>query len=134
MGRKLPLNTARPRCGCPHSSCERLTRHERAPCCGGAADPHSLIADPGMDVDKDDAGAKPGALEALLLAPVAVDRASPAAVQELEDRLRRRGAALRAVLEGLPDAVVAAGRDGRILFANDQAETLFGYARDELLG
>jgi diguanylate cyclase (GGDEF)-like protein/PAS domain S-box-containing protein len=39
-----------------------------------------------------------------------------------------------AVLEGLPDAVVAAGRDGRILFANALAEELFGYARSELLG
>jgi diguanylate cyclase (GGDEF)-like protein/PAS domain S-box-containing protein len=39
-----------------------------------------------------------------------------------------------AILEGLPDAVVAAGRDGRILFANALAEELFGYARSELLG
>jgi diguanylate cyclase (GGDEF)-like protein/PAS domain S-box-containing protein len=39
-----------------------------------------------------------------------------------------------AVLEGLPDAVVAAGRDGRILFVNALAEELFGYARSELIG
>jgi diguanylate cyclase (GGDEF)-like protein/PAS domain S-box-containing protein len=43
-------------------------------------------------------------------------------------------AALRAVPEGLPDATVAATRDGRIVFANEQAEELFGYDRDELLG
>ena len=45
-----------------------------------------------------------------------------------------REAALRAVLEGLPDATVAAGRDGRIVFVNAHAETLFGYEHDELLG
>ncbi len=39
-----------------------------------------------------------------------------------------------AVLEGLPDAVVAAARDGRIVFVNALAEELFGYPRDELLG
>jgi diguanylate cyclase (GGDEF)-like protein/PAS domain S-box-containing protein len=39
-----------------------------------------------------------------------------------------------AILEGLPDAVVAAGRDGRILFVNALAEELFGYARNELIG
>jgi diguanylate cyclase (GGDEF)-like protein/PAS domain S-box-containing protein len=39
-----------------------------------------------------------------------------------------------AILEGLPDAVVAAGRDGRIVFVNALAEQLFGYPRDELVG
>jgi diguanylate cyclase (GGDEF)-like protein/PAS domain S-box-containing protein len=39
-----------------------------------------------------------------------------------------------AVLEGLPDAVVAADRDGRIVFVNSLAEELFGYARTELIG
>ena len=34
---------------------------------------------------------------------------------------------MRAVLEGLPDATVGAGRDGRIVFVNALAEELFGY-------
>jgi diguanylate cyclase (GGDEF)-like protein/PAS domain S-box-containing protein len=38
------------------------------------------------------------------------------------------------ILEGLPDAVVAAARDGRILFVNALAEELFGYRREELVG
>lgn len=42
--------------------------------------------------------------------------------------------AAAALLEGLPDAVVAAGRDGRIVFVNALAEQLFGYPRRELLG
>ena len=39
-----------------------------------------------------------------------------------------------AVLEGLPDATVASGRDGRILFVNALAAELFGYDRDDLAG
>lgn len=42
--------------------------------------------------------------------------------------------ALRAVLEGLPDATVATGRDGKIVFVNAHAETLFGYDHGELIG
>jgi PAS domain S-box-containing protein len=42
--------------------------------------------------------------------------------------------ALRAVLEGLPDATVAARADGRIVFVNALAEELFEYDRGELLG
>ena len=42
--------------------------------------------------------------------------------------------ALRVVLEGLPDAAVAAGPDGRIVFVNALAEAQFGYLREELLG
>ena len=38
------------------------------------------------------------------------------------------------ILEALPDAVVAANRDGRIVFVNPLAEQLFGYPRGELLG
>src|SRR5690242_3960094 len=39
-----------------------------------------------------------------------------------------------AILERVPDAVVAADRAGRIVFVNALAEELFGYPRDELLG
>jgi diguanylate cyclase (GGDEF)-like protein/PAS domain S-box-containing protein len=38
------------------------------------------------------------------------------------------------ILEGLPDAVVAAAPDGRIVFVNALAEELFGYSREEILG
>jgi diguanylate cyclase (GGDEF)-like protein/PAS domain S-box-containing protein len=43
-------------------------------------------------------------------------------------------ALLRAVLEGLPDATVAAGADGRVVFVNTQAEELFGYPAADLVG
>jgi diguanylate cyclase (GGDEF)-like protein/PAS domain S-box-containing protein len=39
-----------------------------------------------------------------------------------------------AILEGLPDAVVASASDGRIVYVNALAEELFGHARTELVG
>src|ERR1044072_21911 len=38
------------------------------------------------------------------------------------------------VLEGLPDAVVAASSEGTIVYVNHLAEDLFGYPRKELVG
>jgi diguanylate cyclase (GGDEF)-like protein/PAS domain S-box-containing protein len=51
-----------------------------------------------------------------------------------EDGLDRWLLAPADLLEGLPDAVVAAAHDGRIVFVNSLAEGLFGYRRQELLG
>src|SRR5262245_11353602 len=42
--------------------------------------------------------------------------------------------ALRAVLESVPDAVIAANIHGTMLLVNRQTEDLFGYPRGELLG
>jgi PAS domain S-box-containing protein len=39
-----------------------------------------------------------------------------------------------ALLEAVPDAIVALNRAGRIVFANQQTEHLFGFSREELLG
>ncbi len=60
-----------------------------------------------------------------------VGNASPGRGDEPLDELL---VAPAAILEGLPDAVVAASRDGQIVFMNALAEELFGYPREKLLG
>jgi PAS domain S-box-containing protein len=44
------------------------------------------------------------------------------------------GATYRALLDAAPDAIVGVDQAGGIALVNDQAERLFGYDRDELLG
>jgi protein-histidine pros-kinase len=46
----------------------------------------------------------------------------------------RRDERVRAFLEAAPDATIVADRHGRIVSANAQAEVLFGYPRDDLVG
>src|SRR5438477_399610 len=46
----------------------------------------------------------------------------------------RQEVLLQGLLELAPDAIVGVDPDGLIVLANSQAEQLFGYARDELLG
>lgn len=48
--------------------------------------------------------------------------------------LTARESQLRAVLEGAPSGLLILDDQGRVLMVNAQAEHLFGYARDDLLG
>ena len=49
-------------------------------------------------------------------------------------QVRASEAQFRALLEAVPDGVIIAGADGQIVFANGQAERLFGYARADMIG
>ena len=53
---------------------------------------------------------------------------------EASSKLRRREKEFRALLESAPDAMVISGSDGVIVHVNAQAEALFGYDRQELIG
>jgi PAS domain S-box-containing protein len=50
------------------------------------------------------------------------------------DVLRTSLDLFRGLIETAPDAILLVSEDGRIELANEQAEELFGYSRDELLG
>jgi PAS domain S-box-containing protein len=55
-------------------------------------------------------------------------------IEEAARTLNRREAQSRIIIESLPTALLMADREGRILLVNSQAESLFGYSRDELMG
>ncbi|MGE5376688.1 MAG: PAS domain S-box protein [Bacteroidota bacterium] len=55
-------------------------------------------------------------------------------LQAANEFLRESEATSRLILESMPDAVVIIDRDGQIVHANRQVETLFGYAPGEVMG
>jgi PAS domain S-box-containing protein len=57
-----------------------------------------------------------------------------AAVMHDDTERRHAEAKFRGLLDSAPDAMIGVSPDGEIVFANLQAEALFGYTRAELLG
>ena len=56
-----------------------------------------------------------------------------AAVRDITER-KRAEAKFRSLLEAAPDAIVGVNSDGLIALVNTQAEALFGYQRNQLIG
>jgi PAS domain S-box-containing protein len=54
--------------------------------------------------------------------------------KEEEEHLVQMEARYRGLLEAAPDAMVVVDKDGEIVLLNVQAESQFGYSRDELIG
>jgi protein-histidine pros-kinase len=56
-----------------------------------------------------------------------------AAIRDVSER-RRIEARFKGLLEAAPDGMVIVDREGKIVLVNGQAEAIFGYGREELLG
>jgi PAS domain S-box-containing protein len=69
-----------------------------------------------------------------LASTVAVELGSVMQRRRTEEALRDSEGTLRSLFEYAPDAIVAVNQAGRIVQANLQAESMFGYNRDELRG
>jgi len=74
------------------------------------------------------------AIFALLAGATARASAARRRAEAAAEAAAQKAAEYAALVESAPDATIVAGFDGRIILANAQAEALFGYRREELIG
>jgi PAS domain S-box-containing protein len=95
------------------------TVHDQGPFAGGSLDQHLILLVTFMAVV---------GMTGLLLGAVTTER------WRAEERLRESEDRFRRVVEASPSALVMIDQTGRIALVNGQADAVFGYARDELIG
>jgi protein-histidine pros-kinase len=113
---------------------ERFREHHPAHRRGYFHDPRPRPMGRGLDL----AGRRKDGTEfpaEISLSPMEMEEGTfaTAAIRDVSDR-RRVEAKFRGLLESAPDAMVIVNQRGLIELVNGQAERLFGYQRDEMLG
>src|ERR1700722_10622305 len=76
-------------------------------------------------------------MKPIVLKPPAIEARDPSAPVSLSPRPARKrdgNMQYRALLQAAPDAIVVVNQAGRIVLVNAQAERLYCYRRDELIG
>lgn len=73
------------------------------------------------------------AIYAIAAATESADRAL-GQLSRTGDVLQSANRRLASLLEATPDALIIVGTDGRIVFANTEADRMFGYPREDLIG
>src|SRR6266496_3629072 len=104
----------------------------------GSHTPFILLTGDGsreVDVEAAAAGAADYMVKGEITTPL-IERSIRYAIERqcVEEELKKSERRFRALLESTPDAIVITKSEGTIYLVNAQAEKLFGYDREELLG
>ncbi len=113
---------------------QRLHERHRAHRHAFLADPHARTMGLGLELLGRKADGSEFPVD-VMLSPMQTDghRQVVCVVRDVSDR-RQAEARFRSLLESAPDAMVIVDGEGRVVLVNTQAERMFGYPRQEMLG